>query len=269
MAVPPQYQSSLPHPATIVPKVVLLVCALFAFFHLVYRLANPEEPPHPFRVGLLHAEKPQDLDELLRSGMILPSPLELARTPRIEHLTYPLGSEDGAFSYNARPFGEVNHLGADLNGIGGENSDRGDPVFAVGPGIVTFAGPASEGWGNLVILQHRDPEGRFFQSFYAHLEHIWVALGDSIPRGETVGTVGTASGRYLAHLHFEIRDAVSVGSGYGYHPLSLDRRPPEAFLERHRLIQKGDPNRRVPPLHQISDPPVRDETNPLRIPPNR
>jgi hypothetical protein len=38
-------------------------------------------------------------------------------------------SENSAMAYNARRFTENHHLGDDLNGIGGEGSDLGDPIY--------------------------------------------------------------------------------------------------------------------------------------------
>jgi hypothetical protein len=41
--------------------------------------------------------------------------------------------------------------------------------------------------------------------------------------------VGTAGGRYLAHLHFEIRESRSVYPGPGYSDHPLDRVSPATF----------------------------------------
>src|SRR5919198_3129762 len=83
-----------------------------------------------------------------------PSPLELASLPIAARFDYPLGSEHGAFAYNAQRFTENHHLGDDLNGIGGENSDLGDPIYAVADGRVLLARDAGAGWGNVIIVLH-------------------------------------------------------------------------------------------------------------------
>src|SRR5438309_7630234 len=80
--------------------------------------------------------------------------LELMSLPTAARFDFPLGSENGALAYNAQPFTENRHLGDDLNGIGGENSDLGDPVFAVADGRVIYAEEGGPGWGNIVIVLH-------------------------------------------------------------------------------------------------------------------
>jgi murein DD-endopeptidase MepM/ murein hydrolase activator NlpD len=152
------------------------------------------------------------------------SPWETAVTPIASRFDPPLG----ALIYNAQPFWEMNvrrgghHTGDDLNGIGGMNTDLGDAVFAVADGLVVYAGDPSPGWGNIVILAHRRPNGELVQSMYAHLDRIDVSLGELVARGRSVGRVGTAHGSYPAHLHFEIRtgDGVDIGAGYGGDPLN-------------------------------------------------
>jgi hypothetical protein len=60
-----------------------------------------------------------------------PSPFELAPLPTATRFDLPLGSENGAIAYNAQRFTENHHLGDDLSGIGGEDSDLSDPIYAV------------------------------------------------------------------------------------------------------------------------------------------
>ena len=128
--------------------------------------------------------------------------------------------------YNAQQFREMNdkrggrHLGEDLNGIGGMNTDLGDPVFATADGLVLYAGEPSPGWGNVVVIGHSAPDGRVLHSMYAHLNRIDVTRGALVARGGKVGTVGTANGYYPAHLHFELRasDGVDIGGGYAMQP---------------------------------------------------
>src|SRR5437667_12052945 len=77
----------------------------------------------------------------------IPSPFELASLPAAKRFDFPLGSEQGALAYNAQRFTENHHLGDDLNGIGGENSDLGDPIYAVADGRVLLARGWGTGWG--------------------------------------------------------------------------------------------------------------------------
>src|SRR5438477_11250967 len=60
----------------------------------------------------------------------LPSSFELASPPVATRFDFPLGSEHSALTYNAQRFTENHHVGDDLNGIGGENSDPGDAIYA-------------------------------------------------------------------------------------------------------------------------------------------
>ena len=149
-----------------------------------------------------HRQQPFD------AAFVRLSAAEVAALPLAVQFDPPLGGEQGALTYDAQPFRTTRHLGDDLNGIGGWNSDLGDPVFASGTGRVVYAGVPGEGWGNMVILAHRVPEAAatggdaVYLSVYAHLEKILVKAGELVPRGRQLGTVGTANGHYFAHtLH--------------------------------------------------------------------
>jgi len=150
------------------------------------------------------------------------SPWQSVRIPRALRFDPPLGSEHGALVYNAQKFWEMNekrggyHEGDDLNGIGGMDTDLGDPVFATGDGLVLYVAQPSPGWGNVAVIAHRAADGRTLHSMYAHMDRIDVKAGALVARGGRIGTVGTANGHYPAHLHFEMRasDGVDIGGGY-------------------------------------------------------
>lgn len=206
------------------------------------------------RIGLLPAEKPgtsglaeePDAEESplpFDPAFVVPRPLDLAKAPRASRFDAPMGSPLGALTYNAQPFLTTRHLGDDLNGIGGWDSDLGDAIYAAGDGEVTFAGWPSDGWGNVIQILHRLPNGETVTTFYGHLKTINVPVGGLVRRGDRVGTVGKADGRYLAHLHFEVRPASSLNPGAGYADGPLGRRAGEPFIAAQRGAPKYQQNR--------------------------
>src|SRR5438477_11419581 len=121
----------------------------------------------------------------------IPSLFELASLRHTTRFDFPVGSEHGALAYNAQRFTKNHHLGDDLNGIGGENSNLGDPIYAVADGRVLFARDGGPGWGNVIIVLHAIEENgarRNVQSYYGHCEKILVHAGDEVRRGQQIAT---------------------------------------------------------------------------------
>lgn len=146
---------------------------------------------------------------------------------------FPVGAPDAKGYYNAQPFGKNNHLGDDWNGVGGGNTDLGDTIYAAADGVCTESINYFGGWGKVAQILHGDsltgPE-----SLYGHMDQMWIKLGQTVKRGQPIGTIGTAEGIYLAHLHFEIRQRGGMELGGGY---SADQRgyfDPTAFIRSHR-----------------------------------
>ena len=167
----------------------------------------------------------------------IPSPLEFESIPTASHFDFPLGNENGAMAYNAQHFTENKHLGDDLNGIGGENSDLGDPIYAIADGRVLLAREGGPGWGNVVILLHayvEKGERKYVQSYYGHVQDMLVHPGEIVKRGQQIATVGTANGRYFAHLHFEMREFLTPFIGPGYREDTRGWINPTKFVEEHR-----------------------------------
>lgn len=185
------------------------------------------------------------------------SPEETATLPLAKSFEMPMGGEQGAMVYNAQPFRTTRHLGDDLNGVGGWNSDLGDPVYASGNGRVIYSGIPGPGWGNMIILAHRVPEPealhgwRVYETVYAHLETRLAQAGEVVRRGAKIGRVGTAGGRYLAHLHFEVRRSTSVYPGMGYADAPLDRVSPEEFIREHPVASADDVLLPAPPVLEV------------------
>lgn len=182
------------------------------------------------------------------------SPVEIAALPVAERWDMPMGGELGALTYNAQPFRITRHLGDDLNGIGGYNSDLGDPVYAAAAGRVVYTGVPGPGWGKVIIVAHRvrDPitkELQVIQSMYAHLLESKAQIDQIVARGEVIGTVGTAEGKYLAHLHFELRRGPYVNPSMGYADAPLNRISPERFI----LERRGAPPEALNPPPSLPD----------------
>jgi hypothetical protein len=107
----------------------------------------------------------------------------------------------------------------------------GSEVMATADGIVVVAGADDEQvwgrhleyYGQLVVIQlARKYDGAPVYVLYAHLERIYVRLGQRVRLGQVIGTVGMEGVALGPHLHFEVR----VGENDFAHT-----RNPELWLE--------------------------------------
>jgi murein DD-endopeptidase MepM/ murein hydrolase activator NlpD len=123
------------------------------------------------------------------------------------------------------------------------DSDLGDPVHAIAPGLVLLAEDIAGGWGKVVIVLHaiRDPgrPRRYIQTMSAHLREMHVQPGQQVAVGEVIGSIGSADGAYPAHLHFEMRDFTNPFIGPGYRPL-----PAPGWLDPTEILQAHQPRDR-------------------------
>lgn len=175
----------------------------------------------------------------------------------VDGFDYPVGKPDGDGYYVAAGLCDEAyyrerkawHTGEDWNGVGGGNTDDGDPVYAVANGRVESAG-SYPAWGNIVVIEHRLPEGRQVWSQYAHLAEMHVRAGDVVRRGQQIGTIGhmiDAAGKPTgaAHLHFELRAQYLLPNQWGLSKADVlryylypreyiaTRRPGTAHLPEH------------------------------------
>ena len=98
---------------------------------------------------------------------------EMAFIKLADGFDYPVGKPDAKGYYKARGFRPNGHLGEDWDGVGGGDTDLGDPIYSIGDGVVVFARDCHMGWGNVVIVRHAYSEAgisRNIDSLYAHLQ---------------------------------------------------------------------------------------------------
>ena len=171
------------------------------------------------------------------AGRLSDRPIDVSRLEPADRFGFPVGDGTARGYYDAQPFGENRHLGSDWNGNRGGDSDRGDPVLAIADGVVTSARDHKGGWGRVIRVAHnagtaRSP--RMVESLYAHLGSMKVRPGQVIRRGQIIGTIGTAHGKYRAHLHLELRDRIGMPLGRGYGERTDGYLDPTAFIKARR-----------------------------------
>ena len=222
-----------------------LVLVGFAWFS-ARRDADPRADE---RINIYDADIPQHGNIPIDPRFLLLTPYDWIKAPLADIFTAPLGSWNGAFTYDAQPFGEENekrggkHFGQDWNGIGGMSTDLGDSVYAAGRGRVVYAGQPSPTWGNMIVLLHRLPDGKLLQSLYAHLDKMLVRVGDMVARGQEIGKLGDANRNFPAHLHFEMIDSSINEAGLpGYGNKTANRIDPDEMFRKY----SPSPGRLIP-----------------------
>lgn len=77
----------------------------------------------------------------------------------------------------------------------------GNGVFAIDSGTVIVAATGwNGGYGTVIDIDH----GNGFVSRYAHLSRMYVGKGDSVAKGQPIGTIGLTGITTGPHVHFEL-----------------------------------------------------------------
>jgi murein DD-endopeptidase MepM/ murein hydrolase activator NlpD len=86
----------------------------------------------------------------------------------------------------------------------------GTPIYASAAGEVIVSKSDGEwdgGYGNYVVISHSNGS----QTLYAHMSKAAVSLGETVTKGQMIGTIGATgkvSGATGCHVHFEIRNGI-------------------------------------------------------------
>ncbi|WP_331124355.1 M23 family metallopeptidase [Longimicrobium sp.] len=158
------------------------------------------------RVGRKVETTGQDLSALTRRAALLRSSMDealttiernrerMASTPTILPANGHLSSLFSGTRYHpvlrvSRP-----HKGIDIAARVGE------PILAAARGRVIFAGNRSNGYGNMVEIDH----GYGYVTRYAHASRLHVRRGQTVDRGTRIADVGATGLTSGPHLHYEV-----------------------------------------------------------------
>ena len=150
-------------------------------------------------------------------------------------------------SYQGRDFlSPSNHLGED------SAHDHLTPVHAVANGVVKQVRRGnSQGYGSVVVIEHRLPSQEVVQSIYGHLcnhttHRITVDVGEVVTKGQLIGYIGEhtcdscsddENGHGGEHLHLGIKQGSYDGLYCGYESQQC---PSSDFLDPSSFIQERD-----------------------------
>ncbi len=170
----------------------------------------------------------------------------IPQIPLADGFDFPVGKPNAEGYYKSRGLRlrAPQHYGEDWNGRSGGDTDYGDPVYAIADGIVTLADNVHGGWGNVILTRHayREPatsEVKFIDVLSAHLCKIMVNTGQTIKRGQQIGTLGNNFGMYPAHLHFEMRHDLTIGMQRNNVPADMIHwADPTEFINQHRTLKR-------------------------------
>ena len=214
---------------------------------------KPEPAPRPPKKQIIAnavrpIERPHE-SELLPPAQSISFSSQTAFTRLADGFDFPVGQGEARGYYKARGFRSHGHLGEDWDGVGGGDTDLGDPVYSIGDGIVVFARDCHQGWGNVIIVRHAYRENgslRTVDSLYGHLNKILVHRGQTVKRGQQIAEIGNAHGLYDAHLHLEVRKNIAIGMSRDKFAQDFTNYyDPSDFISAHRHLQSSGASTRV------------------------
>ncbi|MBE6449916.1 MAG: M23 family metallopeptidase [Alphaproteobacteria bacterium] len=91
-------------------------------------------------------------------------------------------------------------------------STKGTQIKAAENGVVAYVGDELKGFGNLLLLKHKDG----WITAYAHADSFSVKKGETVKKGEVIGVVGSSGNVKTPQLHFEIRKGTKASNPMNY-----------------------------------------------------
>jgi murein DD-endopeptidase MepM/ murein hydrolase activator NlpD len=163
--------------------------------------AAPAAEPAPTPVAILPTPAP-----VLNPAAIQPASLPVPQTlAPPEPDNEPSLRPGRGFLWPVRGGSVISDYGAKPGGLQNDginiSAPRGSAIRAAEAGSVVYAGNELRGFGNLLLIRHKDG----WITAYAHADELMVKRGDEVMRGQTIARVGSTGGVSTPQLHFEIR----------------------------------------------------------------
>jgi len=129
-------------------------------------------------------------------------------TSSYKNVTIPKSAQSKRFDKPAsgkiiQRFGSTENAHNDGINIAGK---LGDPIKAADGGQVVYAGNELKGYGNLLLVKHKDG----WITAYAHNDKLLVKKGAQVAKGQKIATMGKTGGVKTPQLHFEVRYKTKV-----------------------------------------------------------
>lgn len=119
-----------------------------------------------------------------------------------------------------------------------------EPIKCSRGGIVSQILVDHKDWGNAVEVDHGEIDGRWWRTWYAHLDQVWVVGGEKLKAKDYIGISGdTGIGGY--HLHFGVKTALPKYGTFSWidpEPCFVDELPGEQPEQKPDYNYTDDPS---------------------------
>ncbi len=125
--------------------------------------------------------------------------------PKARRAALPVPPRIGKFTWPVANGRVISRFGVKRGGLHNDGINiavpRGTSIKAAENGVVAYVGNELPGFGNLVLIKHRDG----YTTTYAHSETVLVKRGQQVKRGQVIAKAGSTGSVDKPQLHFEIR----------------------------------------------------------------
>ena len=183
----------------------------------VAQLARINNIHSPYTISVGQRLKLKELEEFEGGTNTTPTTTTTAKgtktttaksTSTTKNITIPKSAQSKRFDKPAsgkiiQKFGSTENAHNDGINIAGK---LGDPIKAADGGEVVYAGNELKGYGNLMLIKHKDG----WITAYAHNDKLLVKKGAQVTKGQKIATMGQTGGVKSPQLHFEVRYKTKV-----------------------------------------------------------
>ncbi len=171
-------------------------------WRMAHSAPSVTKPTPPARQPSTNRQQRKDADRIAQADPVSPAPSVNRDTDARPQLA-------NGFRWPVR--GRViSTFGEKPNGVRNEGINiavpEGADVHAAGDGVVAYAGNELKGYGNLVLIRHRNG----WVTAYAHNKELFVKRGDRVRRGQVIAKAGSTGSVKTPQLHFELRKGASA-----------------------------------------------------------